>query len=116
MTAWLPPSGGRMRLPWNSAQCPAPRGVFRLHRGIFRLKPEATGRVILLTIIAACAAGCTSPESRRTRGGGQGADRGNRPAAVKMHDGSDPFWNTPERIGKEHPPLDPARQAKRLDQ
>jgi hypothetical protein len=54
-----------------------------------------------------------SPESTRTRGG-RGADVGNRPAVVKIHDGADPFWNTPERIATNHPPLESARQAERL--
>lgn len=61
----------------------------------------------------ACA-GCTSPEATRTRGGGPGADAGNRPAAVKMHGGSNPYWRTPDRIGRAHPSLQPARQAQQL--
>jgi hypothetical protein len=55
---------------------------------------------------------CTSPEARRTRGGGSGADVGNRPAHVEMHGGSDQFWKTPDRIRVEHVPLEPARQAR----
>ena len=58
------------------------------------------------------AAGCTSPEAARTRGGGPGADVGNRPARVEMHAGSDQFWKTPDRIPAEHVPLGPARQAR----
>jgi hypothetical protein len=81
-----------------------------------RTVTRTVGRLVLLMLIAAAAAGCTSPESTRTRGGGPGADRGNRPAAVKMHEGSDPFAKTPVRIGKAHPRLDPARHAKQFDQ
>jgi hypothetical protein len=67
-----------------------------------------------LVLLVACAAvaGCDSPEAARNRGGGPGADIGNRAAVVKMHEGSDQFWETPDRIGVDHPPLDPARQAR----
>lgn len=68
----------------------------------------------LLVACAACA--CTSPEARRTRGGGRGADAGNRPDTVRMHGGSDPFWKTPDRIGGAHPPLEPARDARQRSQ
>ena len=70
-----------------------------------------------LLLLAGCSAsaGCVSPETTRTRGGGPGADVGNRTAIVKMHEGSDPFWKTPERIAVEHPPLEPAEQARQLD-
>ena len=70
-------------------------------------------RIRCAAMIVGCLtmAGCTSPERTRTRGGGPGADVGNRPAAVKMHEGSRPYWKTPDRIGIEHPALEPARQA-----
>ena len=35
--------------------------------------------------------GCTSPETTRTRGGGPGADVGNRREIVRMHEGAQPF-------------------------
>ena len=70
--------------------------------------------MVLLLVCCASAAGCESPESTRTRGGGPGADVGNRPAAVKTLEGSDPYWRTPDRISREHPPLDAARQARTL--
>ncbi|HSK10773.1 MAG TPA: hypothetical protein VK911_14430 [Vicinamibacterales bacterium] len=65
-------------------------------------------------LLAGCVAiaGCSSPEATRARGEGPGGDTGNRPAEVMMHEGSDPYWNTPVRIGVEHPPLEPARQAR----
>jgi hypothetical protein len=75
-----------------------------------------TTRVGVLLIACAACAGCTSPEALRTRGGGAGADLGNRPRTVKMHAGSDPFWSTPNRIGNAHPPLEPARHARALSQ
>jgi hypothetical protein len=56
--------------------------------------------------------GCVSPESTRVRGG-RGADVGNRPKIVEMHDGSEPFWKTP-RLEASHPPLESARQAEQL--
>jgi uncharacterized protein YceK len=58
--------------------------------------------------------GCGSPEARRTRGSGPGADVGNRPAIAKMHEGAQPFWKTPERLTNKQGPLDAARQADRL--
>ena len=70
--------------------------------------------LILLPIVCVGAAGCVSPEARRTRGGGPGADVGNRVRTVEMHEGSQPFWDTPERIDVDHPPLGPARQADSL--
>ena len=58
--------------------------------------------------------GCTSPEVMRTRGGGPGADVGNRGDVVRMHEGANPYERTPRLIPTEHPPLDPARQAEQL--
>jgi hypothetical protein len=55
--------------------------------------------------------GCTSPEVTRARGGGPGADVGNRPETVRMHEGARPFENTPKLIPGTHPPLEPANQA-----
>ena len=40
-------------------------------------------------------AACTPPEAARTRGGGPGADTGNRDAVVEMHGGSNMYWKTP---------------------
>jgi hypothetical protein len=68
----------------------------------------------LLLIGCAGLAGCVSPEATRTRGGGPGADVGNRPKVVEMHEGSRPFWKTPDRIGVGHPPLESAQQADQL--
>ena len=69
----------------------------------------------MLLVGCVAAVGCVSPEATRTRGDGPGADVGNRQQTVKMHEGSDPFWKTPDRIpGEQHPPLAPARQARQL--
>jgi hypothetical protein len=68
----------------------------------------------MLLIGCIAVAGCDSPEATRNRGGGPGADVGNRPEAVKMHEGSRPYWKTPDRIGLEHPALEPAQQAQQV--
>jgi hypothetical protein len=68
-------------------------------------------KLALLAIIAAAVAACASPEASRSRGGGPGADVGNRSSIVRMHEGSRPYEKTPRIIGAEHPPLEPARQA-----
>jgi hypothetical protein len=65
--------------------------------------------VLFLSIVA-----CASPETTRTRGGGPGADMGNRDKFVQMHEGSRPFENTPKIIPTKHPPLAPASQANDL--
>ena len=67
----------------------------------------------ILLIGCVVAVGCVSPETTRTRGG-RGADVGNRPRIVEMHNGAEPFWKTPERITENHPPLASAEQAERL--
>jgi hypothetical protein len=68
-----------------------------------------------MLLLSVAVGGCVSPETTRTRGDGPGADVGNRRQTVSLHEGSDPFWKTPDRIGTErHPPLAPARQAQQL--
>lgn len=59
-------------------------------------------------------AGCTSPEAERVRGGGPGADVGNRGTPVVMHEGSKPYEGTPRLIPGEAPPMEPATQARQL--
>jgi hypothetical protein len=74
--------------------------------------------IVLSALLVGCVAavGCVSPETTRTRGGGPGADVGNRRQTVKLHEGSDPFWKTPDRIpAEQRPPLDSARQAQQFD-
>jgi hypothetical protein len=70
-------------------------------------------RIVLLVLISSLVA-CASPEVTRTRGGGPGADVGNRGKVVKMHEGSRPFYQTPELIPAKHPPLESASQADEL--
>jgi hypothetical protein len=57
------------------------------------------------------ALGACSPEATRTRGGGPGADTGNRPAVVRMHEGSKPYHHTP-RLVSAAAPLDGASHAR----
>lgn len=71
-------------------------------------------RVIGVLLLPIALAACTSPEARRHRGGGSGADVGNRPSQVKMHEGSRQYWKTPVRQEFKAPPLDPSEQARRL--
>jgi hypothetical protein len=78
------------------------------------LLPTTLFRGLLLIVCVAVAA-CVSPETTRSRGQGAGADVGNRTARVRMHEGSDPFSKTPERIAGDHPPLESARQARTFD-
>ena len=70
--------------------------------------------LILLLIASAVLAACDSPETMRSRGGGPGADVGNRGKVVEMHEGAQPFWKTPKIIPGKHPPLGPASQADEL--
>jgi hypothetical protein len=69
---------------------------------------------IALVAVAFWLVACTSPEVTRTRGGGPGADVGNRTRIVEMHEGSKPFEKTPQIITMKHPSLEPARQAYEL--
>lgn len=71
----------------------------------------------LIVLIIAClfyVAGCASPEAGRTRGGGPGADPGNRGTVLRLHEGAKPFENTPKKIPTKHPPLESANQADQL--
>jgi hypothetical protein len=70
-------------------------------------------RMVLPFLIFSLAA-CASPEATRTRGGGPGADVGNRTKFLDMHEGSYPFYRTPDLIPAKHPPLESARQAEDL--
>jgi hypothetical protein len=71
-------------------------------------------RLIGLLIVIFALVACTSPETTRTRGGGPGADIGNRGQILQMHEGSKPFEKTPKMIPAQHPPLAPANQADQL--
>ena len=56
----------------------------------------------------------SSSEATRARGGGPGADVGNHDKVVEMHEGSRPFWETPQIIESKHAPIEAARQADEL--
>lgn len=71
-------------------------------------------RVLLMLLAVGAVAGCESPEATRTRGGGPGGDTGNRPEIVRMHEGSNQYWQTPDLTPGAHPSLEPARQAQRF--
>ena len=63
---------------------------------------SATRAARWASILAFCAVtgavACTSPEADRTRGGGPGADPGNRDAIVELHEGAEPYHETPCRM------------------
>lgn len=67
-----------------------------------------------VVVLAFALAACTSPEAERVRGGGPGADKGNRGDPVVMHEGSKPYEGTPKLIPGEAPPIEAAEQAYRL--
>lgn len=66
-----------------------------------------------LVLVAALAA-CTSPEAKRTRASGPGADIGNRAGEVMMHEGSLPFAGTPVQVPGSAAPVETATHAHRL--
>jgi hypothetical protein len=74
------------------------------------MSPQVIIPVALLFYVAAC----TSPETARTRGGGPGADSGNRAKFVQMHEGSKQFDKTPKIIPTKHPPLNASSHADEL--
>lgn len=67
--------------------------------------------VVGLTLVLGA---CASPEATRERAGGAGGDVGNRREVVRMHEGSDPYYQTPRMPGIEGPPLDSLRQAREI--
>jgi hypothetical protein len=58
----------------------------------------------LIVVLALGLGACSSPEATRTRGGGRGADVGNRGAVVEIHAGARPYYQTPCRIATGCPP------------
>ena len=63
-----------------------------------------------LAAVAALSA-CDSPEATRTRGGGPGADTGNRGAVVFMYEGAKPYADTPKLIVGKPPSIESANHA-----
>src|SRR5690606_12574019 len=53
-------------------------------------------RAALIVLFAGVA--CASPEATRERGGGPGADVGNRDVIVEIHQGAEPYHATPCRM------------------
>lgn len=49
----------------------------------------------LAVLMGLLVAGCASPEAGRVRGGGPGADIGNRGNPVIFHNGAKPYYRTP---------------------
>lgn len=66
---------------------------------------------MLMVLFTLALTACVSPEASRTQGGGPGGDTGNRPAVVRMHEGSRPFHDTPRLVPSKTPALDTASQA-----
>jgi hypothetical protein len=50
---------------------------------------------LLVGLLALGLTACNRPEAMRTRGGGPGADVGNRSPVVEMHQGAQPYFQTP---------------------
>jgi hypothetical protein len=50
---------------------------------------------LLLALLVVGLVACESPEARRVRGAGPGADVGNRGRIVEMHRGAQPYYKTP---------------------
>jgi hypothetical protein len=67
--------------------------------------------VIVLFGVLFLIAACASPEASRSRGGGPGADVGNRTRIVEMHEGSKPYEKTPRIIPAQQPATQPASRA-----
>lgn len=68
----------------------------------------------LFVVVSIVGSGCTSPEATRQRSGGPGADPGNRPSQVLMHEGSQQYWDTPVLIPTAAPSLAASQQARQL--
>ena len=54
-------------------------------------------RVLVAIMLTGSLLACNSPEATRTRGGGPGADVGNR-GSVELHGSSEIYYGTPMRI------------------
>jgi len=50
---------------------------------------------LALALLGLALAACRSPEAGRVRGGGPGADVGNRGSPVEFHAGAEPYHQTP---------------------
>ena len=70
--------------------------------------------VITFVALVFYLAACASPETTRTRGGGPGADVGNRGKVRGNARRLKTLRKTPKLIPTKHPPLAPASQADQL--
>lgn len=83
----------------QQTECSIPYGTATLVSGSYWRSLWSHGKRALLfggVLVGLCA--CTSPEAVRTRGGGPGADVGNRNAVVELHAGAHPYYHTPCRM------------------
>lgn len=58
-------------------------------------RDQGQRRRSLICVACLAFAACSSPEAQRARGSGAGADVGNRPPAVEIHAGAEPYHETP---------------------
>jgi hypothetical protein len=72
---------------------------------------EMTRWTGVLALATLAVVGCSSPEATRQRGGGPGADVGNRGPAVRMHEGSRPYHATPRLVEGGQTDLGPSSHA-----
>jgi hypothetical protein len=72
--------------------------------------------LLVVGVVVAGLVACDSPEARRSRGGGPGADIGNRRQVVQMHEGSKPFHDTPRLVRGGLTELKAAEQARQVSQ
>lgn len=69
---------------------------------------------VAMLLLCLGAVACNSPEADRKIGGGPGADPGNRDGTVEMHQGAQPYHDTPCRMTDvECPEQKPSRAARR---
>jgi hypothetical protein len=73
-------------------------------------------RVMMLLPIAAAFLfiGCESPEVKRARGAGRGADLGYRGSNVEIHGGAEPYYQTPQLIDSRYARPGDAKNGERL--
>lgn len=71
-------------------------------------------RGVVFAAMLSTLAACDSPEASRVRGGGPGADTGNRTGELLMHEGSKPYHQTPQLTPAKSGPIDAASQAHEL--
>jgi hypothetical protein len=57
---------------------------------------DSLARTALIALLASGLLAACSPEAGRTRGGGPGADVGNRAPSVELHGQQDMYYETPD--------------------